>query len=397
MEKIIYLDNAATTRTAPEVVDAMLPYFTEKYGNPSSVYGFAAENKEVISRQRRVIAEVLGAKENEIYFTAGGTESDNWALTATAEAYASKGKHIITSRIEHHAILHTCEYLEKRGYEVTYLDVDENGLVDPKKVEEALRPDTILISIMTANNEIGTIQPIREIGEIARAHGVLFHTDAVQAFAQIPINVEECHIDMLSASGHKLNGPKGIGFLYIRKGAKIRSFIHGGAQERKRRAGTENVPGIVGLGKAVELAASTMEERAERETKLRDYTIARIEKEIPYCRLNGDRVKRLPNNINFSFRFIEGESMLIKLDLKGICASSGSACTSGSLDPSHVLLAIGLPHEIAHGSLRMTLGADTTKEDLDYTVDCLKQIVEEIRSMSPLYEDFIKKTKKENQ
>ncbi len=397
MEKIIYLDNAATTRTAPEVVDAMLPYFTEKYGNPSSVYGFAAENKEVISRQRRVIAEVLGAKENEIYFTAGGTESDNWALTATAEAYASKGKHIITSRIEHHAILHTCEYLEKRGYEVTYLDADENGLVDPKKVEEALRPDTILISIMTANNEIGTIQPIREIGEIARAHGVLFHTDAVQAFAQIPINVEECHIDMLSASGHKLNGPKGIGFLYIRKGVKIRSFIHGGAQERKRRAGTENVPGIVGLGKAVELAASTMEERAERETKLRDYTIARIEKEIPYCRLNGDRVKRLPNNINFSFRFIEGESMLIKLDLKGICASSGSACTSGSLDPSHVLLAIGLPHEIAHGSLRMTLGADTTKEDLDYTVDCLKQIVEEIRSMSPLYEDFIKKTKKENQ
>ncbi len=397
MEKIIYLDNAATTRTAPEVVDAMLPYFTEKYGNPSSVYGFAAENKEVISRQRRVIAEVLGAKENEIYFTAGGTESDNWALTATAEAYSSKGKHIITSRIEHHAILHTCEYLEKRGYEVTYLDVDENGLVDPKKVEEALRPDTILISIMTANNEIGTIQPIREIGEIARAHGVLFHTDAVQAFAQIPINVEECHIDMLSASGHKLNGPKGIGFLYIRKGVKIRSFIHGGAQERKRRAGTENVPGIVGLGKAVELAASTMEERAERETKLRDYTIARIEKEIPYCRLNGDRVKRLPNNINFSFRFIEGESMLIKLDLKGICASSGSACTSGSLDPSHVLLAIGLPHEIAHGSLRMTLGADTTKEDLDYTVDCLKQIVEEIRSMSPLYEDFIKKTKKENQ
>ena len=397
MEKIIYLDNAATTRTAPEVVDAMLPYFTEKYGNPSSVYGFAAENKEVISRQRRVIAEVLGAKENEIYFTAGGTESDNWALTATAEAYASKGKHIITSRIEHHAILHTCEYLEKRGYEVTYLDVDENGLVDPKKVEEALRPDTILISIMTANNEIGTIQPIREIGEIARAHGVLFHTDAVQAFAQIPINVEECHIDMLSASGHKLNGPKGIGFLYIRKGVKIRSFIHGGAQERKRRAGTENVPGIVGLGKAVELAASTMEERAERETKLRDYTIARIEKEIPYCRLNGDRVKRLPNNINFSFRFIEGESMLIKLDLKGICASSGSACTSGSLDPSHVLLAIGLPHEIAHGSLRMTLGADTTKEDLDYTVDCLKQIVEEIRSMSPLYEDFIKKTKNENQ
>ena len=391
MKKIIYLDNAATTRTAPEVVDAMLPYFTENYGNPSSIYGFASANKEVIARQRETIADVLGAKANEIYFTAGGTESDNWALTATAEAYGAKGKHIITSRIEHHAVLHTCAYLEKRGYEVTYLDVDENGLVDPRKVEEAIRPDSILISIMAANNEIGTIQPIREIGEIAHTHGVLFHTDAVQAFAQIPINVDECHIDMLSASGHKLNGPKGIGFLYIRKGVKIRSFIHGGAQERKRRAGTENVPGIAGLGKAVELAAATMEERAAKETELRDYAISRIEKEIPYCRLNGDRVKRLPNNINFSFRFIEGESMLIKLDFKGICASSGSACTSGSLDPSHVLLAIGLPHEIAHGSLRMTLGADTTKEDIDYTVDCLKEIVEEIRSMSPLYEDFIKK------
>ena len=395
MKKIIYLDNAATTRTAPEVVDAMLPYFTENYGNPSSIYGFASANKEVIARQRETIADVLGAKANEIYFTAGGTESDNWALTATAEAYGAKGKHIITSRIEHHAVLHTCAYLEKRGYEVTYLDVDENGLVDPRKVEEAIRPDTILISIMAANNEIGTIQPIREIGEIAHAHGVLFHTDAVQAFAQIPINVDECHIDMLSASGHKLNGPKGIGFLYIRKGVKIRSFIHGGAQERKRRAGTENVPGIVGLGKAVELAAATMEERAAKETELRDYAISRIEKEIPYCRLNGDRVKRLPNNINFSFRFIEGESMLIKLDFKGICASSGSACTSGSLDPSHVLLAIGLPHEIAHGSLRMTLGADTTKEEIDYTVDCLKEIVEEIRSMSPLYEDFMKKQDKE--
>ena len=394
MEKLIYLDNAATTRTAPEVVEAMLPYFTEKYGNPSSVYGFASANKEVITQQREKIAEVLGAKTDEIYFTAGGTESDNWALTATAEAYVSKGKHIITSRIEHHAILHTCEYLEKRGYEVTYLDVDENGLVDPNAVEAAIRPDTILISIMFANNEIGTIQRIREIGTIAREHGVLFHTDAVQAFAQVPINVDEYNIDMLSASGHKLNGPKGIGFLYIRKGVKIRSFIHGGAQERKRRAGTENVPGIVGLGKAVELAAATMAERAEKETKLRDYMIGRIENEIPYCRLNGDRKKRLPNNINFSFRFIEGEGMLISLDLKGICASSGSACTSGSLDPSHVLLAIGLPHEIAHGSLRMTLGADTTREDIDYTVDCLKEIVADIRNMSPLYEDFLKKQRK---
>ena len=394
MDRLIYLDNAATTKTAPEVVEAMLPYFTENYGNPSSVYGFASANKEVITKQREIIAGVLGAKANEIYFTAGGTESDNWALTATAEAYASRGKHIITSRIEHHAILHTCEYLEKRGYEVTYLDVDENGLVDPAAVEAAIRPDTILVSIMYANNEIGTIQPIREIGEAAHRHGVLFHTDAVQAFAQVPINVDECNIDMLSASGHKLTGPKEIGFLYIRKGVKIRSFIHGGAQERKRRAGTENVPGIVGLGKAVELAAATMEERTAKERELRDYMIGRIEAEIPYCRLNGDRVKRLPNNVNFSFQYIEGESLLIMLDMKGICASSGSACTSGSLDPSHVLLAIGLPHEIAHGSLRMTLGADTTKEDLDYTVDSLKEIVAQLRSMSPLYEDFIKKQAK---
>ena len=393
MEKLIYLDNAATTKTAPEVVEAMLPYFTEHYGNPSSVYGFAAANKEVITRQREIIAGTLGAKDNEIYFTAGGTESDNWALTAAAEAYGDKGKHIITSRIEHHAILHTCQYLEKRGYEVTYLDVDENGLVNPADVEAAIRPDTILVSIMFANNEIGTIQPIREIGEITRRKGVLFHTDAVQAFGQILIQVDECGIDMLSASGHKLNGPKGIGFLYIRKGVKIRSFIHGGAQERKRRAGTENVPGIVGLGKAVELAVQTMDERAAKETELRDYMIRRIEEEIPYCRLNGDRAKRLPNNVNFSFRFIEGESLLIMLDMKGICASSGSACTSGSLDPSHVLLAIGLPHEIAHGSLRITLGADTSKEDLDYVVDCLKEIVEQLRSMSPLYEDFIKKQK----
>ena len=394
MNKLIYLDNAATTKTSPEVVAAMLPYFTEHYGNPSSVYGFASANKEVIAKQREIIAGVLGAKANEIYFTAGGTESDNWALTATAEAYAEKGKHIITSKIEHHAILHTCAYLEKRGYEVTYLDVDENGLVDPAAVEAAIRPDTILISIMFANNEIGTIEPVAEIGKIARAHGILFHTDAVQAFSHVPINVDECNIDMLSASGHKLNGPKGIGFLYIRKGVKIRSFIHGGAQERKRRAGTENVPGIVGLGKAVELAAASMKARMDQETKIRDYLISRIEKEILYCRLNGDRTKRLPNNVNFSFRFIEGESLLIMLDMKGICASSGSACTSGSLDPSHVLLAIGLPHEIAHGSLRMTLDEETTKEDVDYVVDNLKEIVAQLRSMSPLYEDFVKKQEK---
>lgn len=393
MEKLIYLDNAATTKTAPEVVEAMLPYFTEHFGNPSSVYGFAAANKEVITRQREIIADTLGAKSNEIYFTAGGSESDNWALIATAEAYASKGKHLITSKIEHHAILHTCEYLEKKGFEVTYLDVDENGIVDLEQLKSAIREDTILISIMYANNEIGTIQPIREIGAIAHEHGILFHTDAVQAFGQVPINVDEDQIDMLSASGHKLNGPKGIGFLYIRKGVKIRSFIHGGAQERRRRAGTENVPGIVGFGKAVERAVSTMEVRTKKERELRDYLIERIEKEIPYCRLNGDRTKRLPNNVNFSFWFIEGESLLIMLDMKGICASSGSACTSGSLDPSHVLLAIGLPHEIAHGSLRMTLSEETTKEDLDYVVENLKEIVSNLRSMSPLYEDFVKKQK----
>lgn len=393
MEKLIYLDNAATTKTAPEVVEAMLPYFTEHFGNPSSVYGFAASNKEVITKQREIIADTLGAKSNEIYFTAGGSESDNWALIATAEAYASKGKHLITSKIEHHAILHTCEYLEKKGFEVTYLDVDKNGIVDLEQLKSAIREDTILISVMYANNEIGTIQPIREIGKIAHEHGILFHTDAVQAFGQVPINVDEDQIDMLSASGHKLNGPKGIGFLYIRKGVKIRSFIHGGAQERRRRAGTENVPGIVGFGKAVERAVSTMEERTKKECELRDYLIGRIEDEIPYCRLNGDRTKRLPNNVNFSFRFIEGESLLIMLDMKGICASSGSACTSGSLDPSHVLLAIGLPHEIAHGSLRMTLSEETTKEDLDYAVENLKEIVSNLRSMSPLYEDFVKKQK----
>ena len=315
-------------------------------------------------------------------------------MKATAEAYAGKGNHIITTKIEHHAILHTAQYLEKRGFEVTYVDVDEDGKVKLDELKAAIRPTTILISVMFANNEIGTIQPIKEIGEIAKEHGILFHTDAVQAYGQLPINVDECHIDMLSASGHKFNGPKGIGFLYIRKGVKIRSFVHGGAQERKRRAGTENVPGIVGIGTAAKRAANTREERVAKEIEVRDYLIERVLKEIPYCRLNGHRTDRLPNNANFSFRFVEGESLLIMLDMKGICASSGSACTSGSLDPSHVLLAIGLPHEIAHGSLRMTLGADTTKEDIDYTVDQLKEIVAHLRSMSPLYEDFIKKQQK---
>ena len=394
MENMIYLDNAATTKTAPQVVEAMLPYFTEYYGNPSSIYDFASSGKKAIDESRQTIAGILGAKPEEIYFTAGGTEADNWAIKAAAEAYASKGKHIITSKIEHHAVLHTCQYLEKHGYEVTYLDVDERGIVKLSELEKAIRPDTILISVMFANNEIGTIQPIKEIGRIAKEHGILFHTDAVQAYGQLPINVDEYQIDMLSASAHKLNGPKGIGFLYIRKGLKTRSFIHGGAQERSRRAGTENVPGIVGLGAASERAFARMEEKTKKEIELRDYLIRRIEEEVPYCRLNGDRTRRLPNNVNFSFRFVEGESLLIMLDMRGICASSGSACTSGSLDPSHVLLAIGLPHEIAHGSLRLTLSEENTKEELDTTVEAIKEIVARLRDMSPLYEDFIKKEKR---
>ena len=393
MSKYIYLDNAATTKTCKEVVDAMLPYFTEYYGNPSTIYSLGQECKKAVTEVREIIAESLGANANEIYFTAGGSESDNWALKETALAYANKGKHIITSKIEHHAILHTCEFLETQGYEVTYLDVDSQGMIDLEQLKNAIRPDTILISIMYANNEIGTIQPIKEIGELAKANGVLFHTDAVQAYAHERINVDECHIDMLSASGHKLNGPKGIGFLYIRKGIKIRSFIHGGAQERRRRAGTENVPGIVGLGAAVKRSFAILEEKAEKEKALRDHLIARISKEIPYCFLNGHPTQRLSNNVNFGFEFIEGESMLIMLDMEGICASSGSACTSGSLDPSHVLLAIGLPHERAHGSLRLTVSEENTIEEMDKVVDCLKKIVERMRSMSPLYEDFLKKQK----
>ena len=391
MGKMIYLDNAATTKTAPEVVEAMLPYFSEFYGNASTVYEFGGKSKEAVSKARETIANALGAKENEIYFPAGGSESDNWAIKAAAEAYKEKGKHIITSKIEHHAVLHTCQWLEQNGFEVTYLDVDEFGVVKLDELKKAIRPDTILISIMFANNEIGTIEPVAEIGKIAKEHGILFHTDAVQAFGQVPIHVDELKIDMLSSSGHKLNGPKGIGFLYIRKGVKIRSFVHGGAQERKRRAGTENVPGIVGFGKAVELAMANMEERTAKERELRDYLMERVLKEIPFSRINGHRTNRLPNNVNICFQFVEGESLLIMLDMKGICGSSGSACTSGSLDPSHVLLAIGLPHEIAHGSLRLTLGEETTREDIDYTVDAVKEIVTQLREMSPLYEDYMKK------
>ncbi len=390
-DQIIYMDNAATTPVRPEVLEAMLPYFTEKFGNPSSIYSISAATKKAVTDARELLAGTIHTTAENIYFTAGGSESDNWALKAAAEAYEQKGKHIITTKIEHHAILHTCEYLEQKGFEVTYLDVDENGLVDLETLEKAIRPDTILISIMFANNEIGTIEPVAEIGRIAHEHGVLFHTDAVQAYTQVPIDVEAMNIDMLSASAHKIHGPKGIGFLYIRRGVKIRSFVHGGAQERRRRAGTENVPGIIGFAKAAEVATKNMEEITGKERKVRDYLIARIEKEIPYARLNGDREKRLPNNVNFCFRFIEGESMLIMLDGKGICASSGSACTSGSLDPSHVLLAIGLPHEIAHGSLRLSISDETTTEEADFVVDELKKIIERLRSMSPLYEDFAKK------
>lgn len=391
MDGLIYLDNAATTRVRAEVYEAMQPYFRELYGNPSSIYRFAGESKKAIEKARASVAEFLHAKPEEIYFTGGGSESDNWALIATAFAKREKGRHIITSTIEHHAILHTCEYLEKLGFEITYVNVDENGILKLDELKAAIRKDTILITVMFANNEIGTIQPMAEIGKLARENGILFHTDAVQAFGHERINVEELGIDMLSASGHKFNGPKGVGILYIRNSVKIGAFIHGGAQERGRRAGTCNTPGIVGFGKATEIAERELEKRSAYESGLRDYLIDRVLTEIPYTRLNGHRSRRLSNNANFSFRFIEGESLLILLDQKGIAASSGSACTSGSLDPSHVLLAIGLPHEIAHGSVRFTLSDETTKEELDYVVEELKKIVERLRSMSPLYEDFVKK------
>lgn len=388
--KTIYLDNAATTRVKPGVLEKMLPYFTEEYGNPSSIYSLGGNSSRAVTKAREEIADLIGAKPTEIYFTAGGSESDNWAIKGVAESYEKKGKHIITSAIEHHAVLHTCEWLEKRGYEITYLPVDEYGLVSEEDLKAALREDTILVSIMMANNEIGTIEPIEKLAKLTHEAGALFHTDAVQAVGQIPIQVEEMGIDLLSASGHKLGAAKGIGFLYVKKSVRLFSFIHGGAQERGKRAGTHNVPGIVGLGEAVKIAKETMQEKVAYETELREYLISRIQDEIPYARLNGHATKRLPGNVNFCFRFIEGESLLLLLDQNGICASSGSACTSGSLDPSHVLLAIGLPHEIAHGSLRLTLSEETTKEDIDYTVDKVKEIVERLRAMSPLYEDFLK-------
>ena len=393
MDKLIYLDNAATTAVAPEVYEEMIPFFKEYYGNAASIYRFAGQAKKAVEIARTTVADFIGAKPKEIYFTGGGSESDNWAIKATAFALREKGKHIITTKIEHHAVLHTCEYLEKLGYEITYLDVDEYGIVKLDELEKAIREDTILISIMFANNEIGTIEPVKQIGEIAHKHGVIFHTDAVQAYGHVAIDVDELNIDILSASGHKINGPKGVGIMYLRDTVKIGAFIHGGAQERGKRAGTHNTPGIVGFGKATALAVDSLEERSNYEKNLRDYLIDKVLSEIPYTRLNGDRVNRLSNNANFSFRFIEGESLLIMLDQKGICASSGSACTSGSLDPSHVLLAIGLPHEIAHGSLRLTLSRETTKEEIDYVVEQLKQIVDRLRSMSPLYEDFVKENR----
>ena len=388
MNRMIYLDNAATTRTADEVLVCMLPFLKDSYGNPSSIYDLGADNKDAIAEARKQIAAVLSCSPQNLFFTSGGTESDNWALIGTAESRVRQGKHLITSKIEHHAILHTCEYLERRGFEITYLDVDEQGFVRKETLMNALRPDTILVSIMTANNEIGTIQPIGELGELLKDHPAYFHTDAVQAFGQMPIIPEKWHIDLLSASSHKFHGPKGAGFLYVREGIELPSFLHGGKQERGRRAGTENVAAIVGMGRAAELAAQTMKEREQRERKLRDYMISRIEKEIPYCHLNGPRRQRLANNVNISFSFVEGETLVVLLDMEGICCSGGSACTSGQTEASHVLKAIHLEPEIARGALRFTLNEETTREDIDYTVDCLKNVLEQSRRMNASYRSF---------
>ncbi|MDI3540676.1 MAG: cysteine desulfurase [Thermosediminibacterales bacterium] len=385
MEKRIYVDHAATTPISSEVLEEMMPYLTERFGNPSSIYSYGREAKKAIEEAREKVAKAIGADPLEIYFTGSGTEADNWAIIGTAFANRNKGNHIITSSIEHHAVLHTCEYLEKQGFSVTYLPVDEFGMVKLETLKKSINDRTILVTIMHANNEIGTIQPIKEIGEFLKEKDITFHTDAVQTVGKIPVNVKDLKVDMLSLSAHKIYGPKGIGALYIRKGIKIQPYIHGGAQERKRRAGTENVAGIVGLGKAIELAISNMEGQREYLTSLRDKLIKGIQEKIPYVRINGHPTQRLPHNVNMCFEFIEGESLLLNLDMKGICASSGSACTSGSLEPSHVLLAIGLPHEIAHGSLRLTLGKDNTQEDVDYILEVLPQIVNKLRDMSPLF------------
>lgn len=392
--KSVYMDYAATTYVKPEVLEEMLPYFTNKFGNPSSFYGISRETKMAVDKARGQVAKALNADLNEIYFTGGGSESDNWAIKGICSAYKNKGNHIITTKIEHHAVLHTCEYLEKLGFEVTYLDVDEEGFINLEDLKNAITDKTILVSIMFANNEIGTIEPIKEIGKICRERKVLFHTDAVQAVGNVKIDVKDMNIDLLSLAGHKIYGPKGIGALYVRKGVRIHNLIHGGGQERNRRAGTENIAGVVGLGKAIELATENLEEHAKKMTVLRDQLIDGLLK-VPYTRLNGPRGdKRLPGNVNVSFEFIEGESILLSLDFEGVCASSGSACTSGSLDPSHVLLAIGLPHEKAHGSLRLTLGDNSTQEDVDYVLEVVPPIIERLRKMSPLWTDFIKKGEK---
>lgn len=389
--KNVYMDYAATTYVKPEVLEEMMPYFTQKFGNPSSFYGISRETKRAIDAAREKVAKGLNCLPDEVYFTGGGSEADNWAIKGIASAHKNKGNHIITTKIEHHAVLHTCEYLEKNGFEVTYLDVDSEGFINLDDLRNAITDKTILVSIMFANNEIGTIQPIKEIGAICKEKKVFFHTDAVQAVGNVPVDVKDMNIDMLSLAGHKIYGPKGIGVLYIRKGIKIDNLIHGGAQEKNRRAGTENIAGIVGLGKAMELATSNLEEHMAKMSALRDRLIDGLLK-IPYTELNGPRGdKRLPGNVNVRFRFIEGESILLSLDFKGVCASSGSACTSGSLDPSHVLLAIGLPHELAHGSLRLTLGAGSTEEDVDYVIEVTPPIIERLRNMSPLWYDFKRK------
>jgi cysteine desulfurase len=386
MKKFVYMDNSATTPVKREVLNEMLPYFTEKYGNPSSIYSLGNQSKVAIESSREKIAKAIGANSKEVFFTAGGSEADNWALKGVAFANRKKGNHIITSKIEHHGILHTCQYLEKQGFKVTYLDVDEYGTVDLDELKKSITDETILISIMFANNEIGTIQPIKEIGNIAKEKGIYFHTDAVQAIGHIKIDVNELNIDMLSMSAHKFYGPKGIGALYIRQGVKIDPLIAGGGQERNRRAGTENVPGIVGMGKAIELAYENLDAHNSKLISLRERLIKKVFENIDYVRLNGHPTNRLPGNVNFCFKFIEGESLLLSLDMEGIAGSSGSACTSGTLDPSHVLLAIGLPHEIAHGSLRLTLGDFNSEEEVDYVVEKLIEIVARLRAMSPLYD-----------
>ena len=381
----IYLDHSATTKLKKEILDTMLPFLTEQYGNPSTIYTLGREAKKAIDHARGQVAKAINAKPNEIYFTSSGTESDNWAIKGVAYANKQKGKHIITSNIEHHAVLHTCEFLEKEGFEVTYVPVNNEGILDLEQLKKAIRPDTMLISVMLANNEIGTIQPIREISQLAKEHGIYLHTDAVQAIGSIPVDVNDLGVDLLSLSGHKIYGPKGVGVLYVKTGTKISPFIHGGGQERGKRAGTENVANIVGIGKAIELATQDIQAYSTHLQELRDMTIEEILKTIPHSRLNGHREKRLPGNVNISFEYIEGESILLMLDSKGISASSGSACTSGSLDPSHVLLAIGLPHEIAHGSLRLTFGEENTKDDVKYLLEVLPPIIERLRAMSPLY------------